>query len=74
MATGPARNVVLVHGGLVDGSGWEAVYRLLKDDGYDVSVAQNPTLSFEDDAAVTRRAIDAQDGRSRSLAARMAGR
>ena len=62
MATGPARNVVLVHGGFVDGSGWEAVYRLLKDDGYNVSVVQNPTLSLEDDAAVTRRAINAMDG------------
>ena len=62
MAAAPARNVVLVHGGFVDGSGWEAVYRLLKDDGYNVSVVQNPTLSLEDDAAVTRRAIDALDG------------
>ena len=62
MATGAARNVVLVHGGFVDGSGWEAVYRLLKDDGYNVSVVQNPTVSLEDDVAVTKRAIDAQDG------------
>ena len=54
-------NVVLVHGGFVDGSGWQGVHRLLKDDGYNVAVVQNPTLSLEDDAAVTRRVIDAQD-------------
>ena len=52
--------VVLVHGGFVDGSGWQGVYSLLKKDGYNVSVVQNPTLSVEDDAAVTKRAIDAQ--------------
>ena len=53
--------VVLVHGGFVDGSGWQEVYRLLKKDGYSVSVVQNPTLSLEDDVAATRRIIDAQD-------------
>jgi pimeloyl-ACP methyl ester carboxylesterase len=56
------RNVELVHGGFVDGSGWEGVYRLLRKDGYNVSVVQNPTLSLEDDVAVTRRALDALDG------------
>jgi pimeloyl-ACP methyl ester carboxylesterase len=56
------RNVVLVHGGFVDGSGWEGVYRLLKQDGFNVSVVQNPTLSLEDDAAVTWRVLDKQDG------------
>jgi pimeloyl-ACP methyl ester carboxylesterase len=55
-------NVALVHGGFVDGSGWEGVYRLLKQDGFNVSVVQNPTLSLEDDVAVTRRALDKQDG------------
>jgi pimeloyl-ACP methyl ester carboxylesterase len=55
-------NIVLVHGGFVDGSGWAAVYRILKEDGYDVAVVQNPTLSLADDAAVTRRAIAAQGG------------
>ena len=55
-------NVVLVHGGFVDGSGWEGVYRLLKQDGFNVSVVQNPTVSLEDDAAVTRRVLDKQDG------------
>jgi pimeloyl-ACP methyl ester carboxylesterase len=51
--------IVLVHGGFVDGSGWQGVYEHLKKDGYDVSVVQNPTLSLADDVAVTRRAIDA---------------
>jgi pimeloyl-ACP methyl ester carboxylesterase len=53
--------VVLVHGGFVDGSGWQDVYGLLKEDGYNVSVVQNPTLSLEGDAAATRQVIDAQD-------------
>jgi pimeloyl-ACP methyl ester carboxylesterase len=56
------RNVALVHGGFVDGSGWEGVYRLLKQDGFTVSIVQNPTLSLEDDVAVTRRVLDKQDG------------
>ena len=56
------QNVVLVHGGFVDGSGWEGVYRLLKQEGFNVSVAQNPTLSLQDDAIVTRRILDQQDG------------
>jgi len=55
-------SIVLVHGGFVDGSGWAAVYKLLKKDGYDVTVVQNPTLSLADDVAVTRRAIAAQGG------------
>ena len=58
----PSENVVLVHGGFVDGSGWEGVYGLLKKDGYNVGVVQNPTVSLEDDAAVTKRTIDAQGG------------
>jgi pimeloyl-ACP methyl ester carboxylesterase len=57
--TGPG-TVVLVHGGFVDGSGWQDVYRLLTEDGYSVSIVQNPTLSLEDDAAAARRVIDAQ--------------
>jgi len=51
--------VVLVHGGFVDGSGWQGVYHQLKGDGYSVSIVQNPTLSLADDVAVTKRAIDA---------------
>jgi pimeloyl-ACP methyl ester carboxylesterase len=57
-----AGNVVLVHGGFVDGSGWEGVYRLLKQDGFNVSVVQNPTLALEGDDIVTRRVLDKQDG------------
>jgi pimeloyl-ACP methyl ester carboxylesterase len=50
-------NIVLVHGGFVDGSGWEGVYALLKKDGYRVSIVQNPTTSLADDVAVTRRTV-----------------
>jgi pimeloyl-ACP methyl ester carboxylesterase len=53
-------SIVLVHGGFVDGSGWAAVYKILKKDGYNVAVVQNPTVSLADDVAVTRRAIVAQ--------------
>ncbi|WP_328676530.1 alpha/beta fold hydrolase [Streptomyces sp. NBC_00343] len=56
------KNIVLVHGGFVDGSGWQNVYRLLTQDGFHVSVVQNPTLSLEGDVAVTHRALDALDG------------
>src|SRR6266404_2707649 len=55
-------NIVLVHGGFVDGSGWEGVYQILKEDGYNVSIVQNPTISLEDDVAVTKRILAAQDG------------
>jgi pimeloyl-ACP methyl ester carboxylesterase len=55
-------NVVLVHGGFVDGSGWRAVHDLLSQEGYHVAVVQNPTLSLQGDAAATRLIIDAQDG------------
>src|SRR6266849_5561512 len=55
-------DVVLVHGGFVDGSGWEKTYDILKQDGYHVSVVQNPTLSLAGDAAATREVIDARDG------------
>jgi pimeloyl-ACP methyl ester carboxylesterase len=61
-ASSAAPNVVLVHGGFVDGSGWRGVYDLLKQDGYHVSVVQNPTLSLEGDVAATRLIIDEQDG------------
>jgi pimeloyl-ACP methyl ester carboxylesterase len=57
-----ARNVVLVHGGFVDGSGWQGVYNLLAKSGYNVSVVQNPTTSLADDVAVTKRALAAQTG------------
>jgi pimeloyl-ACP methyl ester carboxylesterase len=53
--------VVLVHGGFVDGSGWESVYQILKKDGYDVGVVQNPTVSLTGDVAATRAVIEAQN-------------
>jgi len=61
-STAVVKNIVLVHGGLVDGSGWEGVYNILKKDGYTVTIVQNPTISLADDVAVTRRAIAAQNG------------
>jgi len=56
------KNVVLVHGGFVDGSGWQGVYELLKKDGYNVAIVQNPTVSLGDDVAVTKRTLAAQNG------------
>jgi pimeloyl-ACP methyl ester carboxylesterase len=55
-------NIVLVHGGFVDGSGWQGVYDELTRDGFRVHIVQNPTLSLADDAAVTRRVLDGLDG------------
>jgi len=55
-------NIVLVHGGFVDGSGWEGVYKILTKDGYTVSVVQNPTISLADDVAATKRIIAVQNG------------
>jgi pimeloyl-ACP methyl ester carboxylesterase len=67
LATAPAlasdkakKAVVLVHGGFVDGSGWEGVYQILKKDGFEVSVVQNPTLSLAGDVTATKLVIDAQ--------------
>ena len=61
-ADGAVKNVVLVHGGFVDGSGWKGVYDRLKKDGYTVSIVQNPTISLADDVAVTKRTLAAQNG------------
>ena len=55
------RNVVLVHGGFVDGAGWEGVYQILKKNGYNVTIVQNPTTSLADDVAYTKRILAAQD-------------
>src|SRR5712671_6159952 len=57
LASAAAPSVVLVHGGFVDGSGWEGVYKILKQDGYSVSIVQNPTTSLADDVAATRRVL-----------------
>lgn len=54
--------IVLVHGGFVDGSGWEGVYKILRKDGYTVSIVQNPTISLADDVVATKRIIAAQNG------------
>ena len=56
------QNVVLVHGGFVDGSGWQGVYELLKAQGFNVSVVQNQTLSLESDVETTRNVLELQDG------------
>src|SRR5215469_6310674 len=62
MSNKSVKSVVLVHGGFVDGSGWEGVYKALTSDGYKVSIVQNPTISLKDDVAVTKRVIDAAEG------------
>lgn len=62
MARGSTPTVVLVHGGFVDGAGWEGVYNILKKDGYNVSIVQNPTTSLADDVAATRLAIARAQG------------
>jgi pimeloyl-ACP methyl ester carboxylesterase len=54
--------ILLIHGGFVDGSGWDGVYKRLRKDGYEVIIVQNPTTSLSDDVAATRRAIDASNG------------
>jgi pimeloyl-ACP methyl ester carboxylesterase len=56
------RNVILVHGAFVDGSGWEGVHNILASKGYTVTIVQNPTASLAEDVALTRRAIAAQEG------------
>ncbi len=56
------KNVVLVHGAFADGSGWEAVAKILQKDGYTVSVAQPPETSYADDVKYAKAAVDAMDG------------
>jgi pimeloyl-ACP methyl ester carboxylesterase len=56
------RNIVLVHGAWADGSGWKSVYDILVQDGYNVSVVQEPETSFKEDVAATKRALALQDG------------
>jgi pimeloyl-ACP methyl ester carboxylesterase len=56
------KSIVLVHGGFVDGSGWQPVYKILTGEGFKVRVVQNPTVTLADDVAVTKRAIAAADG------------
>ncbi len=54
-------NVVLVHGGFVDGAGWRGVYNELRKDGFQVSIVQNPTTSLADDVAATKLVLEVQD-------------
>jgi pimeloyl-ACP methyl ester carboxylesterase len=61
-STAVVKNIVIVHGGLVDGSGWEGVYNILKKDGYTVAIVQIPTISLADDVAFTKRTIAVQNG------------
>jgi pimeloyl-ACP methyl ester carboxylesterase len=61
MASTQPLNIVLVHGGFVDGAGWEGVYGILKKEGFDVSIVQNPTLSLADDVAATKLVLAAQE-------------
>ena len=62
LAAPAIKNVVLVHGAFVDGSGWQPVYDILKKDGYHVTLVQEPLTSLEEDVAATRRVLDQQDG------------
>jgi len=58
----PVKNIVLVHGAWVDGSGWKPVYELLTKDGFNVTIVQEPLTSLENDVTATRRIIALQDG------------
>jgi len=62
MAGSKGLNVVLVHGGFVDGSGWEGVYGILRKDGYHVDIVQHSTASLAGDVAATKLVLDALDG------------
>lgn len=62
LSAGPVKNIVLVHGAWADGSGWQAVYAILKKDGYNVSIVQNPLTSLADDVAAVDRVLARQDG------------
>ena len=59
---GATRNIVIVHGAFVDGSGWRAVHDILAKDGYRVSIVQEPLTGLADDVAATKRVLDLQDG------------
>jgi pimeloyl-ACP methyl ester carboxylesterase len=56
------KNIVLVHGGFVDGAGWRGVYDILKRGGFNVSIVQNPTISLADDVSATKMILDSQSG------------
>ncbi|MFD7260142.1 hypothetical protein [Streptomyces sp. NPDC059874] len=58
----PRGNIVLVHGGVVDGTGWQGVHDSLLADGHNVAVVQHPTTSLDSDVAITHRVIEAMPG------------
>src|ERR1700738_5073928 len=58
----PVKNIVLVHGAFVDGSGWKGVYDILVKDGYNVTLVQQPLTSLAEDVAATKRILDRQPG------------
>jgi pimeloyl-ACP methyl ester carboxylesterase len=58
----PAKNIVLVHGAWVDGSGWKPVYEILRKEGFNVTMVQEPETSFADDVTAAKRILDLQDG------------
>jgi pimeloyl-ACP methyl ester carboxylesterase len=62
LAAPPIKNIVLVHGAFVDGSGWQPVYEFLVKDGFHVTVVQQPLTGLEDDVAAAKRILDRQDG------------
>jgi len=60
--TRPAKDIVIVHGALVDASGWRAVHDILSKDGFHVTIVQEPLTSLAEDIEATKRAIDQQTG------------
>src|SRR4051794_18156395 len=62
LAGPPIKNIVLVHGAFVDGSGWQPVYEILVKDGFHVTLVQQPLTALEDDVAAAQRILDRQDG------------
>ena len=58
----PIKNIVLVHGAWADGSGWKGVYDILVNDGFNVSIVQEPETSFQDDVTAVKRILALQDG------------
>ena len=58
----PANDIVIVHGALVNGSGWRAVHDILVKDGFHVTIVEEPLTGLAEDVEATRRAIDLQTG------------
>src|SRR5579864_5759475 len=62
LSSDAAKNIVIVHGAFADGSGWEGVYRILTNDGYNVTIVQNPLVSLDADVTATQNALADQNG------------